>query len=145
MAVAQTPDRAGRQRQAMLPLKLRHDLGERDVWCLVDQRQDFRGMGLEPMRTLVAAAPLRLDRARAAPLLPPFDRRRWGDAEARRRGAARHAVVDRRHNAATQISGKRKSHRGWPPSPAPITNHKQPARGIPNDSMRLENALVQEA
>ena len=118
-----------------------HDLSQRDVRCRVDQRQDFRAMALEPMRALVAATRPRLNAARAAPLLQPLDRRRWGDGEADCHCPARQPGLDRRHDAATQIFGTRESHRGWPPSPAPILNHKPRLMGIPNDSIGLENAL----
>jgi hypothetical protein len=72
----------------VLLLKMRHDLGQRDVRRRIDQREDPTGMGLQPMRASVTAARLRLDAARSPPSLPPFDRRGRSDPEATGGGPA---------------------------------------------------------
>jgi len=48
MAIEQSPDRARGYYQSVLLLKVHHDLDERDVGSLVDQREDRGGTSLEP-------------------------------------------------------------------------------------------------
>ena len=59
----------------MRPVEMRGDLGQGDVWPLVDQGQNFVGMGLHPVRMGIAPAGLRLDMALLAPPIEPLDGR----------------------------------------------------------------------
>lgn len=56
-------------RDLVLLLEMRHELGERDIRLLVDQGEYFSRVDLEPRRALVAAARLGVDAGRLPPLL----------------------------------------------------------------------------
>ncbi len=62
------------------------------------------------------------------------------DGATPRRAAVARAdpALNRRHAAAAQIGGKRKSHYGWPPSPAPSLSHQPMQIRLPNDPIGLE-------
>ena len=77
-----------------------------DVRRLVNQRQDFLGMGLDPVRAVVTALRPRPDIARPPPPIHPFDRRRGRNPEAARRRAPRQAAVNRRYKPFSKIIGK---------------------------------------
>ena len=94
------------------------------------------------IRSFVAALRPGFDRPGAPPQFMPFDRRRSGDAEAIGRASATHACVDGLNHAQAKINGERSCHGGRPPLPASILNQHSPPLGIPNDSARMENALV---
>ena len=85
--VEQPPDRALGHRQAMPRVQVCRDLAQGDVRRLVNQRQDFLGMGLDPVRAVVTALRPRPDIARPPPPIHPFDRRRGRNPEAARRRA----------------------------------------------------------
>src|SRR5512134_89584 len=142
VAIEATPDRARRETLAAPLLDVGRDLGERDIAVRLDQRQDLRGVRLDPARSLVAALRSRRDRAALAPPLHPLHRRRGRDTEPTRRSAAGRAPGNRCNQALTQIVRKRLGHAGWPPPPAPSMNHCSRRKGIPRDSARWENALV---
>ena len=135
--VEQPPDRALGRRQAMPRVQVCRDLAQGDVRRLVNQRQDFLGMGLDPVRAVVTALRPRPDIARPPPPIHPFDRRRGRNPEAARRRAPRQAAVNRRYKPFSKIIGKRFRHAGWPPPPAHILNQKFDPMGIPKRIRQL--------
>ena len=118
-------------------VEVRRDLAQGDVRHLVNQRQDFLGMGLDPVRAVVTALRPGPDIARPPPLIHPFDRRRGRDPEAARRRAPRQAAINRRYKPFSNIIGKRSRHAGWPPSPAHTLNQKFNPVGIPKRFRQL--------
>ena len=113
------------------------DLAQGDVRRLVNQRQDFLGKGLDPVRAVVTALRPRPDIARPPLPIHPFDRRRGRNPEAARRRAPRQAAVNRRYKPFSKIIGKRFRHAGWPPTPAHILNQKFDPMGIPKRIRQL--------
>jgi hypothetical protein len=136
MAVEQAPDRTQRYLEPVCLFEMRHDLGQRDVRRLVDQRQDFRRMRLDAVRVPVTAHGPELGMTLETPPLHPFDRRRGRDAEPLRCRTAGLAALDRGDEACAKVLGKRGCHTRWPPSPARMLNHFSAARRIPHDSVR---------
>ena len=84
-ALEETPHRALQDPQPMRDLQMRGNLRQRHVGRLIDQGQDLIGVRLNALRAFVTALRSGLDRARPAPLLYPFDRRRSRNPEPLRR------------------------------------------------------------
>jgi hypothetical protein len=118
------------------------DLQQRHVHLICDQGEDLQGVRLDAPRPLVATLGTRSRRARIAPAPHPLHRRRGRHSKPRRCSPTAHPASHRGHKSRAKVVGKRFRHAGWPPPPARIMNHCSRKLGIPNDSVRWENALV---
>ena len=143
-AVEKPPDRVNRCLHAGLAEPCL-DLGQGDVWTLVDQPQQQSLMGVQ-LRTLRRPHPLWRDAARSQVPPHPFHRRTRADIEHPCRRSPRHPARNRPHNAFPKIGRIRPWH---PPLPyqyvggriAPITGYGNPLH-TPVDSSFLECALA---
>src|SRR5271166_851167 len=141
--VEKAPDDAWRKSLAMRPLQAGSDLHQRDVDCRRDQLQDLIAMGFDAPGAPVATLRTRCARARFAPALRHLNGGRGRDTEAIGGRPATHALLDRLHKAIPKVFGQRFGHGRRPPPPAPSMNHCSWTLGIPCDSVRMENALVE--
>ena len=81
MAIEKSPDRTRRKPLTVLSLQMDDDLRQRDVGGLGDQPKDLAGVGLDPVRPLVAALRARRARARVVPAAHQLERSRGSNAE----------------------------------------------------------------
>ncbi len=106
MAVEEAPDRAGRERGAMLAEQF-GQLDQGDVYFGLDRRQDHVAIGLDVMRAQIAT--LRQGRlpAFSTPGTHPTNRTRNCDAETLGRRIAGGATVNNGDYPVTKILGQR--------------------------------------
>ena len=129
-----------RHPQPVRRFQMRDELGQGDVLRLLDQREDFCGMGFHPLRVPVSSHSPGFGMALLTPAAHPFDRSGCRQAKPLRRRVARLAALYRRNQSLPQIIGKGCRHQGWSPSPAMISNQILATMVIPRDSFRAKNA-----
>jgi len=115
MAVEEAPDRAGRERGAVLAAQQLGQLDQRDVHLGLDRRQDHVTVSLNAMRAQVAA----LWQGRRTPFRPPSadppDGARNRNAKAIRRRVAGQATINGANHPKAQVLGQGSRHARWPP------------------------------
>ncbi len=142
MTAEETVHARGRKARTPLLLQARGDLGQRDVGGRLDQRQNRRAAGLDPVGPPVPALPARCQRTGLPPQPPPLDRRRRCHTKSRRRRAATRSGLNHRNPTLTKVQRQGLGHEGWPSSPASTVNHTPTNLGIRPDSIRSRNALA---
>jgi len=119
MPVEEAPDRAGRERGAVLNAQQLGQLYQRDVHLSLNRRQDDVAIGLDMMRAQIATLRQGRDPTFAAPGADPTDGTRNRDAETLRRRIARQPAVNDSDHPRAKILGQCLGHACWPPAQHP--------------------------